>query len=119
MNIHEDFIKKAKKAQYYADNHGLAYVKALSACPLNWNDPPRHEREVIAKAVESCYHPLFEIENGRTRITYKPKEKIGVIEFLSAMGRTKHLAKDEYKYIVDDIQAEVDRRWENLLRESE
>ncbi len=113
-----DFIKKAKKAQYYADNYGLVYIKALSACPLNWNDPPRHEREVIAKAVECCYHPLFEIENGKTRITYMPKEKTDVTDFLGAMGRTKHLVKEEYKYIVERIQAEVDRRWEALLRES-
>ena len=48
-----------------------------------------------------------------------PKKKTEVIDFLSAMGRTKHLVKDEYKHIVDAVQAEVDRRWEDLLKENE
>lgn len=107
----QDFIVKAKKAQYYADNYGLAYVKAISACPLNWQDEPRYERDVIRKAVDSCYFPLYEIERGITKINYKPKNKIEVIEFLKAVGRTKHLAKDEYKDIVNRIQENVDKKW--------
>lgn len=107
----QDFIVKAKKAQYYADNYGLAYVKAISACPLNWQDEPRYERDVIRKAVNSCYFPLYEIERGITKISYKPKNKIEVIEFLKAVGRTKHLAKDEYKDIVNRIQENVDKKW--------
>lgn len=107
----QDFIVKAKKAQYYADNYGLAYIKAISACPLNWQDEARYEREVIKKAVESCYFPLYEIERGETRLTYKPKNKIPVTEFLSAMGRTKHLTSNKYSHIKDDIQRWVDKRW--------
>ena len=110
----QDFIVKAKKAQYYADNYGLAYVKAISACPLNWQDEPRYERDVIRKAVDSCYFPLYEIERGITKISYKPKNKIEVIEFLKAVGRTKHLAKDEYKEIVKRIQENVDKKWREL-----
>ncbi len=110
----QDFIVKAKKAQYYADNYGLAYVKAISACPLNWQDEPRYERDVIRKAVDSCYFPLYEIERGITKISYKPKNKIEVIEFLKAVGRTKHLAKDEYKDIVNRIQENVDKKWREL-----
>lgn len=30
------------------------------------------------------------------------------------MGRTKHLKDKKYKYIVDEIQGEIDRRWERL-----
>ncbi|MDE7246807.1 MAG: pyruvate synthase, partial [Lachnospiraceae bacterium] len=63
-----DFIRKAAKAKYYADKHGTAYIKALSACPLNWNDKPNTERKVIAAAVDSCYFPLFEIEQGITSL---------------------------------------------------
>lgn len=50
-----DFIKKAAKAQYYAKNDSTAYIKCLSACPLNWGDQPNTERKVIAAAVNSCY----------------------------------------------------------------
>ena len=61
-----DFIKKAAKAARYAQSHGMAYIKALSACPLNWNDNPRYERSVIDAGVNCCYHPLYEIEDGIT-----------------------------------------------------
>lgn len=111
----QDFIVKAKKAQYYADNYGLAYIKAISACPLNWQDEPRYERVVIHKAVDSCYFPLYEVERGVTRVTYRPKEKLPVIDFLSAMGRTRHLNKEEYRNIVKKVQESVDKKWEELI----
>lgn len=112
-----DFIKKAAKAAAYAREFGTAYVKALSACPLNWNDRPDTERKVIAAAVDCCYFPLYEIECGITSLSYDPKKthkKIPVTEWFSMMGRTKHLATEEYKSVADQIQAEVDRRYERL-----
>ena len=32
----QDLVKKAAKAQWYAQNVGLVYGKILIACPLNW-----------------------------------------------------------------------------------
>ena len=112
-----DFKAKALKAQEYANKEGMAYIKALSACPLNWGDEPAKERQVIAAGVDSCYFPLYEIENGITKITYNPEKagkKIPVIDFLKEMGRTKHLEKAQYEQVVKEIQKEVDRRWERL-----
>ena len=117
-----DFIRKAAKAQYYAKNHGTAYIKCLSACPLNWGDKPNTERRVIAAAVDSCYFPLYEVENGLTSLSYNPEQKgkkIPVEEWLKMMGRTKHLCRDEYKEIREDIQKEIDKRWERLKIKSE
>ncbi len=117
-----DFIKKAAKAKVYASERGTAYIKALSACPLNWNDKPNTERKVIGAAVDSCYFPLFEIENGITALSYNPeimKKKIPVVDFLTMMGRTKHLAKEQYREVVEEIQGEVDRRWERLKARAE
>jgi pyruvate ferredoxin oxidoreductase alpha subunit len=114
-----DFIKKAAKAAYYAKTTGTAYIKAISACPLNWNDKPATERRVIEAAVNSCYFPLYEIENGVTKLTYDPEKtgkKIPVLEWLAMMGRTKHLQKEEYKEIVEKIQQEVDERYESLKK---
>lgn len=117
-----DFIKKAAKAAAYAKEFGTAYVKALSACPLNWGDNPKEERSVISAAVDCCYFPLYEIERGITTLTYDPeknKKKIPVSKWLGMMGRTKHLAKAEYASITDAIQAEVDRRFARLKARAE
>lgn len=117
-----DFIKKAAKAAAYSKEFGTAYIKAISACPLNWNDKPNLERSVIAAAVDCCYFPLYEVEQGITSLSYDPiskNKKIPVIDWLSMMGRTKHLVKEEYADIVSDIQSEIDRRYARLKARAE
>ena len=112
-----DFIKKAAKAKAYAKQSGMAYLKALSACPLNWGDKPNKERGVIGAAVDCCYFPLYEVENGITTISYDPEarnKKIPVADWFALMGRTKHMTKDAYRDIMEAIQEETDRRWARL-----
>lgn len=111
-----DFMRKAAKAQKIASEEGFVYFKTLSACPLNWNDDPSSEVQVIQSAVESCYFPLFEIEKGKVTINYDPKEKVPVMEYLKRMGRTRHLCDEKYQGIVQEIQNEVDKRWERLKK---
>lgn len=117
-----DFIKKAAKAQYYAKNYGTAYIKCLSACPLNWGDKPNTERKVIAAAVNSCYFPLYEVELGHTSLSFAPEaknKKIPVADWLKMMGRTKHLCEEKHSDILRLIQQEVDLRWNRLKAMSE
>ena len=117
-----DFIKKAAKAQFYAKNYGTAYIKCLSACPLNWGDKPNTERKVISAAVNSCYFPLYEVERGNTALSFDPEsknKKIPVADFLKMMGRTKHLCEEKHKEILALIQQEVDIRWKRLKALSE
>ena len=114
-----DFMKKAAKAAYYAKTCGTAYIKAISACPLNWNDQPATERKVIEAAVNSCYFPLYEVENGVMKLSYDPEKtgkKIPVIDWLSMMGRTKHLQKEEYAPIVARMQQEIDSRFAEIKK---
>jgi pyruvate ferredoxin oxidoreductase alpha subunit len=114
-----DFVKKAAKAAAYAKEFGTAYLKALSACPLNWNDKPNLERSVIAAAVECCYFPLYEVENGITTLNYTPKTKLSVSDWFAMMGRTKHLTAPEYAPITESIQQEIDRRFARLTARAE
>jgi len=112
-----DFIRKAAKAAEYSRRFGTAYIKALSACPLNWGDVPSDEAAVIEASVNCCYHPLYEIENGVTTLTFDPEErnkKISVSQWFEMMGRTRHLTKPDNAELLAQIQAEVDRRWLRL-----
>lgn len=112
-----DFLKKAAKAKAYAADFGMAYLKALSACPLNWGDKPSTERKVIQAGVDCCYFPLYEIERGITKITYDPEaggKKIPAADWLKMMGRTRHLMNERYADVVSAIQGEIDRRWQRL-----
>ena len=72
--------------------------------------------------MECCYFPLYEIEEGRTALSYDPEKtgkKIPVVDWLAMMGRTRHLKEEAYRDVAADIQAEVDRRWERLKARAE
>lgn len=113
-----DAIRKARKAQKTIREGGFAYVKALSVCPLNWGMDEHVGPAAIEACVEACMHPLYEIEHGKTTITYDPEarnNKVPVTKAFEAMGGGfRHLATPEFAELAADIQAEVDRRWAQL-----
>ncbi|AFH62576.1 thiamine pyrophosphate-dependent enzyme [Paenibacillus caseinilyticus] len=118
----QDLLKKAAKAQYYAQNEGLVYGKILITCPLNWLSEEQIGQTLIDQAVNSCFFPLYEIENGVTTITYNPEEKskrIPVGEWLKNMGKTKHMTKPEYAEALLSFENEVERRWKRLKAKHE
>ena len=111
----EDLIRKAAKAQWYAQNAGPVYGKILIACPLNWRSDEAMTTEILQAAVNSCFFPLYEIEKGKTRITYDPEPlglRVPVREWAALMGKTRHLLKNPE--LMAEIEAEVDRRWQRL-----
>ncbi len=115
-NNHRDMIRKAAKAQKYAEE-GLVFGKLISMCPLAWRTEERISVPIIQAAVDSCFFPLYEIERGITTINYDPEEKgkkIPVADWLKQMGKTRHLLKTECKPDLETIQTEVDRRWARL-----
>ncbi len=113
----DDLLTKAAKAQWYARNEGMAYGKVLISCPLNWKTEDRVGTDVVQGAVDSCFFPVYEIERGRTTITYDPEavgRRIPVRAWLEQMGKTKHLARPEHERALASIEAEVERRWRRL-----
>ena len=112
-----DMIKKAAKAQEISKTEGLVFVKIFSVCPLNWRTVPRKAKEILQAAVDSCFFPLYEVYHGITTINYDPEakeKKVPVSEWFKYMGRTRHLTKPQHQALLDQIQAEVDRRWTRL-----
>jgi len=112
-----DLIEKAAKAQWFARHKGLAFGKILVACPLNWGSEERYGQEVLGRAVDSCFFPLLEIQEGLTKLSYDPEEagkKIPVAKWLESMQKTKHLLAPENAGALDELQGEVDRRWRRL-----
>jgi pyruvate ferredoxin oxidoreductase alpha subunit len=112
-----DLVKKAAKAQWYAQNEGLVYGKILITCPLNWLSEEKEGTSIINYAVDSCFFPLYEIERGVTTITFNPEDKgkrVPVAEWLKTMGKTKHMVKPEYAESLKSFEDEVERRWVRL-----
>ena len=71
--------------------------------------------DICKMAVETCYWPLFEVVEGKWILNYEPKKKLPIEEFLKPQGRFKHLFKPGKEELITRIQAEVDRKWEELL----
>jgi len=108
-----DLMKKTRKA---VDCGGPAFMNVLSSCNRGWRHGTDETIEITQLAVDTCYWPLFEVEDGEWRLTYKPKEKPPVEEWLKRQGRFRHLFRPQNRHIIDELQAEVDLRWERLLR---
>ena len=70
-------------------------------------------------AVDTCYWPLYEVDEGKYKVTYKPKEKKPVIELFKIQRRFKHLFSAESKHILEETQEFIDKRWENILKKAE
>ena len=118
----EDLMKKAAKAQWYAKHEGFVYGKILSSCPLNWAAPDDSAQENLQTAVDSCFFPLYEVERGKTVITYDP-EPLGrrktLRDWFAQMGKTKHLLAPQASALVADLEKEVERCWKRLKAKHE
>ncbi len=112
----KDFFDKFKKALL---TEGPSYVNAFCVCPRGWRSKEEEGMTIAKLAVETNYWPLFEIENGRWRITYKPKNPKPVAEFLKKQGRFKHLFKPGNESRIEEIQKEIDKRWDWLTKMEE
>jgi pyruvate ferredoxin oxidoreductase beta subunit len=108
-----DLMQKTRKA---VNCGGPAFINVLSSCNRGWRHATDETIELTQLGVDTCYWPLYEVENGEWRLTYRPKQKPPVEEWLKRQGRFRHLFRPENRHVIDELQAEVDRRWERLLK---
>jgi pyruvate ferredoxin oxidoreductase beta subunit len=108
-----DIIKKVRKA---FDIKGPKFINVIAPCNRGWRSRTDDAILLSRLAVDTCYWPLYEIENGVIRITYKPKNKKPIEEFLKPQGRFKHLFKPENEWMLKKIQEDIDRNWEALQK---
>lgn len=111
-----DLITKAQKA---FEAGGPAFINVLTPCIPGWGIASDQTIDMARQAVENCYWPLFEIENGKLKVTVKPREKKPVMDWLKAQVRFRHLFAPANEWMLEQIQADIDARWEKLLKESE
>lgn len=107
-----DLVTKVRKA---LNTPGPTFMNILSPCQLGWRHEPSETIEIARMAVDTCFWPLYEVENGNYKITKKPKKKLPINTFLEKQGRFRHLMKPENKKVVEELQAFIDRKWELLL----
>ncbi len=107
-----DLMKRVQKA---VATEGPCFINVLSPCPRGWRYPPDQSMRLCQLAADTCIWPLYEVEDGKTTINYKPKEKKPVREWLKSQGRFRHIFAPQNEHLIDEIQQEIDRKWEALL----
>ena len=108
ISFPEDFVKKVEKAKSIK---GPRFLHVLAPCPPGWKYAPEETVRLGRLVVDTGIFPLYEIENGRYRITRKLGKRKPVSEYLARQGRFVHLSE----YEVAEIQRRVDARWARLL----
>jgi len=108
-----DFKKKVEKA---LSKKGPKFLHVISACCTGWRFDPSKSIEILRLATETGFFPLWEWEGGpwtNIKITYKPKQRKPVREYLKMQGRFRHLTDEE----IEKIQRMVDEWWAEIEKE--
>lgn len=109
-----DLHQKAEKAIY---TPGAAFLNVMSPCPRGWGYDPSELMNICKLAVDTCYWPMFEVVEGKWKMTYEPKKKLPIEDFLRPQKRFKHLFKAGNEELLVQFQQEVDKRWEELQKQ--
>ncbi|MCR4672118.1 MAG: pyruvate ferredoxin oxidoreductase [Lachnospiraceae bacterium] len=111
-----DLYEKSHKAIY---TEGPAFLNIMAPCPRGWRYATEDMMKITKLAVDTCVWPLYEVEDGKWKLNYRPKKKLPVEEFLRLQGRFAHMFKPGNEWMIEETQAEVDRNWERLLAKCE
>ncbi len=109
-----DLYDKMAKAK---DIVGPRYIEAHAPCPPGWGFPNKDLIKMGKLAVDCGIHVLYEIENGKFRLTSRslrfvdkgrPKK---VAEYVSGQTRFRRITEEQIEF----LQEFTDRKWEELL----
>jgi pyruvate ferredoxin oxidoreductase beta subunit len=108
-----DLYNKAEKA-FKAE--GPAFLNVMCICPTEWKYDTAIGIKLAQLALDTCVWPVYEVEKGKYKINFKPKEKKPVLEWLKPQGRFRHLFKESNAWMLEAIQKDVDKEWAELLK---
>lgn len=98
---------------------GPAFLNVLSTCQLFWRHEPRLSVRIARLAVETRFWPLYEVVDGRYRLTEPPLHPLPIEAWLRPQGRFRHLFAPEHRHLLEQVQRQVDQEWDRLLARCE
>lgn len=116
LSHYADLTEKVKKA---ISVEGPSFINLISPCQRSWGFDPAKTVQMAKMAVETNFWPIYEIDHGTFKLSYEPKEKVPVAEWLKLQKRFKHLLAPENKELLDEIQADVDKEFMRLKKRME
>ena len=110
-----DVYNKFLKAK---DITGTRFFHLSAPCPTGWWYPTKDTVKIGRMMVESCIFPLYEIEEGRVKLTgkslsiAKSGRKQPIDEYIALQGRFKKITPEQ----LTGFQLRVDEKWGVLLK---
>jgi pyruvate/2-oxoacid:ferredoxin oxidoreductase beta subunit len=104
----EDYYAKLDQAVRFSKK-GMAYIHVFSPCPTGWRFSPSMLIEVSRKAVQTNMVPLWEYVNheGRLRFTYPVDSPLPVKDYLSLVGKYRHLSEEQIAHIQETVNNQM------------
>jgi len=104
----EDFTRKVIRARDLGE--GFKYIHMMCPCPTGWRFPENKTIEVSRLGVETGSWILYEVVHGKKEVTYRPKQRRPVRDYVEKQGRFSHLTEED----ISRLQKEVDRIWKGF-----
>jgi pyruvate ferredoxin oxidoreductase beta subunit len=102
-----DFIRKVEKAKA---TKGPSYIHCFSVCPTGWRCGSHLAIAMGRLAVETGVFPLYEVENGKYKVSSEmPKKLKPIKDYFKAQGRFRHLGEEEIKMIQGRVVSEYQK----------
>jgi pyruvate ferredoxin oxidoreductase beta subunit len=98
-----DMMEKVKKGLAV---NGPAFINVFSVCPTGWRSAPELSVRLGRLAVQTGIFPLYEVVNGKYKITVEPSPIRPVQDYLKLQGRFRHLSEGNVKEIQEHVNSE-------------
>ncbi len=96
---------------------GPAYVHIFSVCPTGWRCAPELAIEIGRLAVQTGIFPLYEIEDGKYKLSVNIAERKPVEDYMKLQGRFRHLSEGDIKVIQERMDKEYARLMEKVEKD--
>jgi pyruvate ferredoxin oxidoreductase beta subunit len=96
-----DLMAKVKKG---AAKNGPAYIQIYSPCPTGWRSAGEISVKLARLAVETGAFPLYEVENGKYKLSMDFEKLRPLTDYLKPQGRFRHLTESDIVLIQKKLQ---------------
>ncbi len=102
-----DMVRKLEKAKEIKT--GLVYLHVYNPCVTGWGFQSDFSIEVSRLAVESNFAPLYEVENGKFKMSVEIRNPKPVKEFLSRFKKFSHLTDEDIQELQEWTNFKINR----------
>ena len=102
-----DMMEKVKKAMSVK---GPSYIQIFSVCPTGWRSAGDLTIRIGRLAVETGVFPLYEVENGKYKMSIDFPKLKPLADYTKLQGRFRHLSPEA----LEQIQAKVVQKYQEI-----